>query len=94
MGADMHTASLFPGADRLDDALRARAPALMPMRAKGAPEPRITLTVPVLNGALSKHLVITGDEKREALERAANSKDVRAAPVQSVLKDMVVHWAP
>ncbi len=27
MGADMHTASLFPGADRLDEALDADAPA-------------------------------------------------------------------
>jgi 6-phosphogluconolactonase len=34
MGADMHTASLFPGADRL--ARRCpRAPLLMPMRAEG-----------------------------------------------------------
>lgn len=39
MGADMHTASLFPGADRLDDALSPDAPVLLPMRAPGAPEP-------------------------------------------------------
>ena len=42
MGTDMHTASLFPGADRLEDALASNAPILVPMRAPGAPEPRET----------------------------------------------------
>lgn len=93
MGADMHTASLFPGADRLEDALAHRAPVLMPMRAAGAPEPRVTMTARVLNGAMSKHLVITGADKREALEHAAKIKDVHEAPVHAVLKDMTVHWA-
>lgn len=93
MGADMHTASLFPGADRLEEALSSKAPALIPMRAEGAHEPRMTLSARVLNGAMSKHLVITGTAKREALEKAAKTKDVMSAPVKSVLKGMVVHWA-
>lgn len=93
MGADMHTASLFPGADRLEEGLSPKAPAVLPMRADGAPEPRMTLTARVLNGAMSKHLVITGAAKREALEKASKTKDVMAAPVKSVLKGMVVHWA-
>lgn len=93
MGADMHTASLFPGADRLEEALAPRAPILMAMRAPGAPEPRITLTAHVLDGAMSKHIVIFGDEKREALEKArhASPKD---APVAAVLSQASVHWAP
>lgn len=93
MGTDMHTASLFPGADRLTEALRKSAPALLPMRAPGAPEARITLSARVLNGAMSKHLVITGAEKRAALEKAAKTRDHEEAPVASVLRDMVVHWA-
>ncbi len=32
-GADMHTASIFPGADLLEDALSPEAPPLLPMRA-------------------------------------------------------------
>lgn len=93
MGADMHTASLFPGADRLDDALSPSAPTLLPMRAPGAPEPRVTLTAPVLDGALVKHIVITGDDKREAFERSRHLS-ASDAPVQSVLTDATVHWAP
>lgn len=93
MGTDMHTASLFPGADRLEEALSPRAPALVPMRAEGAPEPRITLSARVLNGAMSKHLVITGAAKRAALEKASGIRDFREAPVAAVLRGMVVHWA-
>ncbi|MEX3015537.1 6-phosphogluconolactonase [Gymnodinialimonas hymeniacidonis] len=92
MGADMHTASLFPGADNLEAALAADAPRLMPMRADGAGEPRITLTAPILNGAMSKHILITGAEKREALERARHLSP-QEAPVSAVLQGATVHWA-
>lgn len=93
MGADMHTASLFPGADRLEDALDKIAPPLLPMRAPGVPEPRITLTAPVLRDAMSTHILITGGEKREALERARHLSPIDA-PVATVLRDADVHWAP
>ena len=93
MGTDLHTASLFPGADRLEEALSSRAPVLLPMRAPGAPEARVTLSAHVLNGALSKHVLIYGDEKREALE-GAYGKPPLEAPINAVLSDARVHWAP
>jgi 6-phosphogluconolactonase len=92
MGGDMHTASLFPGADRLAEALAPDAPPVMAMRAPGAPEPRVTLTAPVLDGAMSKHVVITGAEKRAALERAAQLSPMEA-PIRAVWSDLTVHWA-
>lgn len=92
MGADMHTASIFPGADRLEEALAADAPILMAMRAPGAPEPRVTLTAQVLNGALRKHVLIFGAEKRAALENA-RGKPVHEAPINAVLDGAIVHWA-
>ncbi|WP_210526817.1 6-phosphogluconolactonase [Rubellimicrobium arenae] len=91
MGADMHTASLFPGADRLDEALTGEV-ILVPMRAPGAPEPRVTLSAAVLSRAISRHIVITGAEKRDALERA-RSLPPEEAPVAAVLKGATVHWA-
>ncbi len=91
MGADMHTASLFPGADGLEAGLRADAPALVPISAEGQ-EPRMSLSAPVLNGAMSKHLVIYGQEKREALARAENLPP-EVAPIAAVMDDMTVHWA-
>jgi 6-phosphogluconolactonase len=91
MGTDMHVASIFPGADRLQEALTTDA-ILVPMRAPGAPEPRVTLSARVLAGAISRHVVIAGPEKREALERARGLSP-EEAPVAAVLKGAVVHWA-
>lgn len=92
MGADMHTASLFPGADRLSEALAPDAPVVMALRAEGAGEPRITLTARVLNGAIAKHLLIAGAEKRAAFDRA-QTLPPEDAPVRAVLADTTVHWA-
>lgn len=92
MGTDMHTASLFPGADRLDDALDPHAPPLMAMRAEGAGEPRVTLTAPVLQDAMNIHILITGAEKRAALERARHLPP-EEAPIRTVLANATVHWA-
>ena len=91
MGADMHTASIFPGADRLNDALTG-TDTLYPMRAPGAPEPRITLSAHVLNNAMRRHILIIGQEKREALEKARHLSP-QEAPVASILQGTTVHWA-
>ena len=91
MGADMHTASIFPGADQLDLALHGND-RLVAMRAPGAPEPRITLSAQVLKSAMSRHLVIIGAEKRAALEKAKKSTP-EDAPVAAILPGTKVHWA-
>ena len=93
MGADGHIASLFPGADRLAEALAEDAPPVMALTAPAAPEPRISLTAPVLRAAMSVHLVITGADKRAAIERAEDLSDAEA-PVRVVLDEAVVHWSP
>ncbi|SMO40201.1 6-phosphogluconolactonase [Ruegeria faecimaris] len=92
MGEDMHTASLFPGMDGLAAALDGHAPPLAVARPEVQPEARITLTAPVLDGALSKHLVIFGETKRKALDRAM-SLHPKEAPIAAVLGGMTVHWA-
>jgi 6-phosphogluconolactonase len=92
MGTDMHTASIFPEADNLNLALSPDAPNLVPMRAPGAPEPRVTLPAHVLDGAINKHILIFGDEKRAALERAEIS-DAFDAPIRAVMMGATVHWA-
>jgi len=92
MGTDMHTASIFPGADKLSGALASDAPILLPMRAPGAPEPRITLSARVLNEAMRKHVLIFGADKREALERAKGLLP-EDAPINAVIDDATVHWA-
>ena len=96
MGEDMHTASLFPGADRLQEALSPDAPALLPMRAPGAPEARMTLSAPILRAARSLHLLIMGEGKQMALERAMAEGPAEEAPVRFVLTaptPITIHYA-
>ena len=93
MGADMHTASLIPGAEGLEAALADDAPLLCPIRARGEDEPRVTLSARVLAGAINTHIVITGDKKRRAVERARHMRPIEA-PVAAVLEAATVHWAP
>ena len=92
MGADMHTASLFPGADKLAQALGPDAPILMALRAAAAGEPRITLSARVLTQAKHIHILITGPEKHAALMRA-QSLTPSEAPIRAVLDHATVHWA-
>lgn len=92
MGDDMHTASLFPGAPGLAEALAPDAPALNILHPADQPEPRVSLAAHVLNGALSKHLIISGKTKRDALERASHMT-AQQAPIRAVWDDITVHWA-
>lgn len=92
MGEDMHTASLFPGAAGLEAALEPDAPVLAVLRPETVPEPRVSLTARVLDGAMSKHLIIYGAAKRAALEKAMMLPP-EEAPVQAILTGCTVHWA-
>ncbi|XDA96671.1 6-phosphogluconolactonase [Sulfitobacter sp. LCG007] len=92
MGEDMHTASLFPGAAGLSEALDEAAPALVPVSPDSQPEQRVTLSGPVLDGAMCKHLVIFGEAKRAALERSATLGALEA-PIAAVIGGGTVHWA-
>ena len=98
MGEDCHIASLFPGAEDLADALSADcATPAMRLCAPCAPEPRITLTAPVLTGAERCFVLIHGQAKRAALEQAQTAAGPAQAPVRLVLdgpNPATVYWAP
>lgn len=93
MGTDMHTASLFPGALGLDRALADDAPAVVPITAPGASEPRVTLSARAFKDAYALHVLITGQDKRDSLERATTC-DPMVAPIAALLGQATVHWAP
>jgi len=98
MGDDGHTASLFPGAAGLHDALdlnrEALCAAVVPPAAR---HPRMTLTLKALVD--TRHLLvhITGSSKRVVLENALVDGLVNKAPVAAVfLQSRVpvsVYWA-
>ncbi|MCF2872860.1 6-phosphogluconolactonase [Octadecabacter sp. G9-8] len=91
MGADMHTASIFPNSDELETALTTPYP-LVAVQPPDGLEPRLSLSATALKGAMSRHIVITGSQKREALERA-KSLSPKDAPIAAVLAGSIVHWA-
>lgn len=75
MGTDGHTASFFPGGDHLAAALDPSGAArVLPMRAPGAGEPRITLTLPVLLAANRLYLHMEGAEKQTVLQHALSGE--------------------
>ncbi|MCK0197547.1 6-phosphogluconolactonase [Ancylobacter sp. 6x-1] len=98
MGDDGHTASFFPGGDRLEEALDPEGGlGLLPMRAPGAGEPRITLTLPVLLAADALFLHIEGEEKRRVLARALDEGPASEMPVRAVLRaprPPEIFWCP
>jgi len=92
MGSDMHTASLFPGAPGLEAAMAPDAPILNILRPASQPDLRVSLAGHVLAGAICKHLIITGSDKRAALEQAA-TQSALTAPIKVAMTDLTVHWA-
>ena len=93
MGADGHVASLFPGAPELAAGLAPDAPILVAQTPPSQPERRVSLSARVLADAMSKHLLITGQDKRARLDQALTEAP-EDAPVAAVLDGMTVHWAP
>ena len=96
MGEDMHTASLFPDAPDLADALDPEAPVLAIIRAENAGEPRITLTAPVLKEARHKHVLLAGSNKLKPLETALSLTSEKEAPIRVVIacdNPATIHYA-
>ncbi len=92
MGADMHTASLFPGAAGLDAALSQDAPMFLPVSVPGHTVQRFSLTSPALSSARDTHVLITGPQKRKALEQAGTLPPEQA-PIGLMLDTATIHWS-
>ncbi|WP_039916338.1 6-phosphogluconolactonase [Cellvibrio mixtus] len=104
MGSDGHTASLFPHAQGLDEALNPDSNELCAaIIAKqsdvtGAIVERMTLSLAGLLRSRSLVLLITGDEKLAVLRAAQAEGDVKDMPIRAVLRQdrvpVIVYWAP
>lgn len=87
MGDDGHTASWFPHAEGLAEAIDPAARALVaPISAPGAPEPRLTLTGRVILRARALALQIEGPSKAATLDRALGDGPVEEMPIRAVLR--------
>lgn len=98
MGEDGHTASFFPGADRLPQALdRATTRRVEAIEAPGAGEPRITLTAPMLLDPGLTLLHIEGAAKLATLRRAQEPGAIEDMPIRLFLREarrMEIFWTP
>ena len=99
MGDDGHTASLFPGAEKLFTATDMNSGrTCMALAPVTAPHERMSLTLPVILAAKNIFLHIVGQVKREVLERAMADGPPEEMPIRFVLrhkkKRPVIYWAP
>jgi 6-phosphogluconolactonase len=97
MGNDGHTASFFPGGDTLSEALTAEGPVIA-IRAPGAGEPRVTLTLKQLLAAKALYLHIEGEGKVETLRKAEAEGPIEDMPVRAILREtstpLTIYWCP
>lgn len=95
MGEDAHTASWFPGAAALDEALTGLG-ALVRVDPPNAAHARLTLTAHRLCTARYIAVLITGARKLEVLAQALEGDDARSAPIRAILAcpQTEIFWAP
>jgi len=99
LGGDGHTASLFPCAEKLAAATEMDSGrtcmALAPLT---APHERMSLTLPVILDSRQLFLHITGQEKKDILNKALGDGPLEAMPIRFVLKQqltpLTVYWSP
>jgi len=99
MGADGHTASLFPGAPKLPRATDMNTTrTCMGMVPLTAPHERMTLTLPAILDARQIFLHITGQDKKNVLQQAQADGAIEEMPIRFILRQQTtpvsVYWAP
>jgi 6-phosphogluconolactonase len=83
MGADGHTASLFPRSPALAE--RRRRVVFNSGDAVAPPRPRMTMTYPTINAARTIAILVIGEAKRPAIQRAALvRRDIERLPITGI----------
>jgi 6-phosphogluconolactonase len=82
LGADGHTASLFPNAPTLNAGPDELVAATEDPNGRN-PHPRLTLTLPVINSARLAVFTVTGDSKRDAVDALRRGDDIPALRVKA-----------
>jgi 6-phosphogluconolactonase len=99
MGADGHTASLFPGSPALQASLHGDGAGVQAVDAPGArgSAERITLALPTILDSRFIALLITGEDKLETLARAQAGSDPLELPIRAILQQAAtpvhIYWS-
>jgi 6-phosphogluconolactonase len=99
MGGDGHTASLFPGAEKLSLATDMESGrTCMGIAPLTAPHERMTLTLPAILDSRHIFLHITGREKHDVLQEALTEGPTVEMPIRFILRQQTtpvsVFWTP
>lgn len=98
MGSDGHTASLFPDAPEIAQALLPDADAAMVLSPTSQSELRVSLTPQALTNTNFLALHIEGAEKRSVFEAAMGEGPEAEMPVRAILRNDIqatqVYWCP
>lgn len=102
LGNDGHTASLFPGAEKLPQATEMNSGKIcIGITPVTAPHERMTLTLPAILDSKKIFLHITGEAKKEVLEQALTEGAAEEMPIRFVLRQQAgkqktpisIYWA-
>lgn len=88
MGADGHTASLFPGGPELEEEARWAMPTMSPAGTRQ----RISLTIPALGQFQQAMILVEGAAKRKILRSAWHDSDCELPICQAVERIDDVEW--
>ncbi|MGD2163266.1 MAG: 6-phosphogluconolactonase [Anaerolineales bacterium] len=90
MGADGHTASLFPGSPAMHEEKRW----VVDNDTSSAEHRRLTLTIPAINHAHAIAFLVTGEDKAETLRQVLQGKETKdALPAQRIKpQNGQLHW--
>jgi 6-phosphogluconolactonase len=96
MGADGHTASLFPCSDELEKGMDLKTNhTLISTNPKTAPYERISLTAKSIMDAKKIFLHLNGSSKLNTLEEAMNLSDSSKMPIYAFLNHgLDIFWSP
>lgn len=99
IGNDGHTASLFPAAVRLPEAVAMDSGKLcMAISPPEAPHERMSLTLPAILNSRQIILHINGPTKRDVYEKACKHGPAAEMPIRYILNQtqtpVTVYWAP
>jgi len=99
MGGDGHTASLFPGAARLDKALAGENEKIcMAITPPAASHKRMSLTLAALLKSRALVVHIVGNEKKSVLDQALAPGPVQDMPIRAIFRQsrvpVTIFWAP
>lgn len=97
MGEDGHTASLFPCSEQVEAGLDLNSGNdFIAVQPTTAPNQRMSLTLPALLNSRKIFLHLTGEAKKEVLQKALDGQDESSMPIRAVLNrgDVELVWAP